>query len=101
MSPPERRFAAPPPNPLQPTSGAQVKVGERLIAAALKVPGSSRPRGPFALRVLTPRETLANLSITGHLRRFSDQPVAEIVQCGEPPPKSITNQQFTEQAKSQ
>ena len=31
----------------------------------------------------TPRETLANLSITGHLRCFSDQPVAEIVQCGE------------------
>jgi hypothetical protein len=31
-----------------------------------------------------PRETLANLSITGHLRRFLDQPVAEIVQCGEP-----------------
>ena len=30
------------------------------------------------------RETLANLSITGHLRCFSDQPVAEIVQCGEP-----------------
>ena len=29
------------------------------------------------------RETLANLSITGHLRRFSDQPVAEIVQCSE------------------
>ena len=29
-------------------------------------------------------ETLANLSITGHLRGFSDQPVAEIVQCGEP-----------------
>ena len=27
-------------------------------------------------------ETLANLSITGHLRSFSDQPVAEIVQCG-------------------
>jgi hypothetical protein len=33
-----------------------------------------------------PRETLANLSITGHLRCFSDQPVAEIVQCGEPTP---------------
>ena len=33
-----------------------------------------------------PRETLANLSITGHLRRFSNQPVAEIVQCGEPAP---------------
>jgi hypothetical protein len=33
----------------------------------------------------SPRETLANLSITGHLRRFSDQPVAEIVQCAEPP----------------
>ena len=32
----------------------------------------------------SPRETLANLSITGHLRCFSDQPVAEIVQCGEP-----------------
>ena len=31
-----------------------------------------------------PHETLANLSITGHLRRFSNQPVAEIVQCGEP-----------------
>jgi hypothetical protein len=31
-----------------------------------------------------PRETLANLSITGHLRCFSDQPVAEIVQCGAP-----------------
>ena len=31
-----------------------------------------------------PRETLANLSITGHLRCFSDQRVAEIVQCGEP-----------------
>ena len=30
------------------------------------------------------RETLANLSISGHLRCFSDQPVAEIVQCGEP-----------------
>jgi hypothetical protein len=32
----------------------------------------------------SPRETLANLSITGHLCCFSDQPVAEIVQCGEP-----------------
>src|SRR5437773_10984537 len=32
----------------------------------------------------SPHETLANLSITGHLRSFSDQPVAEIVQCGEP-----------------
>src|ERR1700719_646070 len=32
------------------------------------------------------RETLANLSKTGHLRCFSDQPVAEIVQCGEPIP---------------
>ena len=31
-----------------------------------------------------PRETLANLSITGHLRCLSDQPVAEMVQCGEP-----------------
>jgi hypothetical protein len=31
---------------------------------------------------------LANLSITGHLRCFSDQPVAEIVQCGEPIPFS-------------
>src|SRR6476660_4257439 len=30
------------------------------------------------------RETSANLSITGHLRSFSDQPVAEIVQCDEP-----------------
>jgi hypothetical protein len=30
------------------------------------------------------RETLANLSTIGHLRGFSDQPVAEIVQCGEP-----------------
>ena len=35
------------------------------------------------------RETLANLSRTGHLRRFSDQPVADIVQCGEPAPKPI------------
>ncbi len=34
------------------------------------------------------RETLANLSITGHLRRFSNQPVAEIVQCGEPAPQA-------------
>jgi hypothetical protein len=32
----------------------------------------------------SPGETLANLSITGPLRSFSDQPVAEIVQCGEP-----------------
>jgi hypothetical protein len=32
---------------------------------------------------------LANLSITGHLRCFSDQPVAEIVQCGEPAPKQL------------
>ena len=29
------------------------------------------------------RETLANLSVAGHLRCFSDQPVAEIIQCGE------------------
>ena len=36
----------------------------------------------------SPRETLANLSITGHLRCFSDQPVAEIVQCGEPIPST-------------
>jgi hypothetical protein len=28
----------------------------------------------------------ANRPITGHLRCFSDQPVAEIVQCGEPHP---------------
>jgi hypothetical protein len=28
---------------------------------------------------ISPRETLANLSITGHLRGLSDQPVAEIV----------------------
>ena len=34
----------------------------------------------------SPRETLANLSITGHLRCFSDQLVADIVQCGEPHP---------------
>ena len=40
-------------------------------------------KGWVALRD-SPRETLANLSITGHLRCFSDQPVAEIVQCGEP-----------------
>jgi predicted TIM-barrel fold metal-dependent hydrolase len=38
---------------------------------------------PVALRD-SPRETLANLSISGHLRGFSDQSVAEIVQCGEP-----------------
>ena len=36
------------------------------------------------------RETLANLSISGHLRCFLDQPVAEIVQCGEPAPKQLT-----------
>ena len=29
---------------------------------------------------------LSNLSITGHLRCFSDQRVAENVQCGEPRP---------------
>ena len=40
-------------------------------------------KGCIALRD-SPRETLANLSITGHLRCFSDQPVADIVQCGEP-----------------
>jgi hypothetical protein len=40
-------------------------------------------KGCVALRD-SPRETLANLSITGHLRGFLDQPVAEIVQCGEP-----------------
>jgi thioredoxin reductase len=34
-----------------------------------------------------PRETFTNLSITGHLRGFSDQPGSEIVQCGEPPHK--------------
>jgi hypothetical protein len=42
--------------------------------------------GPKASR----RETLANLSITGRLRRFSDQPVAEIVQCGEPSATRLT-----------
>jgi len=36
------------------------------------------------LRRDSPRETSANLSRTGHLRGFADQPVAEIVQCGEP-----------------
>src|SRR5688572_23397410 len=44
-------------------------------------------KGCVALRD-SPRETLANLSITGHLRCFSDQPVAEIVQCGEPARKA-------------
>ena len=33
---------------------------------------------------------MANLSITGHLRCFSDQPVADIVQCDEPPALSQT-----------
>ena len=46
-------------------------------------PISSRQRLRRSSRLT--RETLANLSITGHLCRFSDQPVAEIVQCGEPP----------------
>jgi hypothetical protein len=30
------------------------------------------------------RETLANLAKKADLRSFSDEPVAEIVQCGEP-----------------
>jgi hypothetical protein len=42
-----------------------------------------RWQGCIALRDSS-RETLANLSITGHLRCFTDQPAAEIVQCGEP-----------------
>jgi hypothetical protein len=50
-------------------------------------PGSARRSEPARACIPlqdSPRETLANLSITGHLRGFSDQPVAEIVQCGEP-----------------
>ena len=35
----------------------------------------------------TIRETLANLAKKADLRCFSDQPVAEIVQCGEPIPR--------------
>jgi hypothetical protein len=35
------------------------------------------------------RETLANPSKWARLRRFADEPVAEIVQCGEPPPKAL------------
>ena len=38
--------------------------------------------------------TWASLSITGHLRCFSDQPVAEIVQCGEPTPKALPIDHF-------
>jgi hypothetical protein len=41
------------------------------------------------------RETLANLSITGHLCGFSDQPGSKIVQCGEPRPEAEQNQQLT------
>ena len=49
--------------------------------------GASEQRGvDWRIRTAVLRETLANLSITGHLRCFSDQPVAEIVQCGEPAP---------------
>jgi hypothetical protein len=48
----------------------------------LGVSGRRAGRGSVALRD-SGRETLANLSITGHLRGFSDQAVAEIVQCGE------------------
>ena len=44
----------------------------------------------------SPRETLANLSITGHLRGFSDQPVAEIVQCGEPISSFSSIRQYVE-----
>jgi hypothetical protein len=47
-----------------------------------------RLRGRVALRN-SHRDTLANLSMTGHLRCFSDQPVAEIVQCGEPLPRGL------------
>jgi hypothetical protein len=48
-----------------------------------------RQRLQAGLLFETPRETLANLARTGDLCCFSDQPVAEIVQCGEP--ISLTN----------
>jgi CheY-like chemotaxis protein len=38
----------------------------------------------FRALQVSPCETLANLSLTGHLRCFSDQRLVEIVQCGEP-----------------
>ena len=55
---------------------------------ALSVPAGRRLFGLAVGASLLgdPRETLANLSKTGHLCGFSDQPVAEIVQCGEPAP---------------
>ena len=40
----------------------------------------------------SPRETLANLSISDHLRGFPHQPVADVVQCCQPcKPNKISN----------
>jgi hypothetical protein len=63
---------------------SSLRLGRRLL---------ERAKGCVALRD-SPRETLANLSITGHLRCFLDQPVAEIVQCGEPRLEGQQHQQF-------
>ena len=42
--------------------------------------GASEQRGvDWRIRTAVPRETLANLSITGHLRCFSDQPGSKII----------------------
>lgn len=49
-----------------------VHSGERFLSLVSLLPRDLR------------RETLANLSTVGQLRCFSDQPVVEIVQCGEP-----------------
>jgi NAD(P)-dependent dehydrogenase (short-subunit alcohol dehydrogenase family) len=60
--------------PLMPAGSAIVITGRWRPARACQRSACSR---------LTSRN-LGELSITGHLRCFSDQPVAEIVQCGEP-----------------
>jgi hypothetical protein len=45
---------------------------------------------------ISPRD--ADLAHRVSLRRFSNQPVAEIVQCGEPLPNNLQSQQLAESA---
>lgn len=69
--------------------------GKEAIVSVLQAQLSTVGSG--ALRDSCHAKPWPNLSITGHLRGFSDQPVAEIVQCGEPisaPPRSATPRRF-------
>ena len=70
-------------------AGGTRELGSRLRTARIPKPVVCPVRHVHNIAGLHGRadligETLANLPITGHSRCFSNQPVAEIVQCGEP-----------------